>query len=207
MSSHAETKVYDEDLEAQAVEEAIANADDSFTAAPSLLNSADPHALLLQVDGPDLSKYQVKESVYVGMSVPVALRATSVVPLHVTTPGSVVEYSIETKNYDISISVVAEREEGVTIVRVSLSLIGFQFTSCHPLELPTSVPTLTGNHCHANSQFPTRHIYYRKNPELTRTFPLSLENFWWGMFHAYSSSNSTIPTVCFAKSLLATGSP
>jgi hypothetical protein len=106
--------------EAKAVEDAIANADNSFTPTPSLLNAADPNALLQQVDGPDLSNYEVKESVYVGMSVPVALRAVSEVPIHVTAPGSIVEYTIETKHYDICFGVLAEREEGVTIVKVSL---------------------------------------------------------------------------------------
>jgi hypothetical protein len=108
--------------EAKAVEDAIANADNSFTPTPSLLNAADPNALLQQVDGPDLSNYEVKESVYVGMSVPIALRAVSEVPIHVTAPGSIVEYTIETKHYDISFGVLAEREEGVTIVKVSLDL-------------------------------------------------------------------------------------
>ncbi len=107
------------ELEAKAVAEATANADDSFTPSPSLLNASSPQALLQQVDGPSLSGYEAKESVYVGKSVPIALRGKMEVPIHFTAPGSIVEYSIESKGYDISFSVVAEREEGITIVKVS----------------------------------------------------------------------------------------
>ena len=107
------------ELEAKAVAEATATADESFTPSPSLLNASSPQALLQQVDGPSLSGYEAKESVYVGKSVPIALRAKMEVPIHVTAPGSIVEYAIESKGYDISFSVVAEREEGITVVKVS----------------------------------------------------------------------------------------
>jgi hypothetical protein len=107
------------ELEAKAVAEATATADDSFTPSPSLLNASSPEALLHQVDGPSLSGYEAKESVYVGKSVPVAVRAKMEVPIHVTAPGSIIEYSIESKGYDINFAVVAEREEGTTVVKVS----------------------------------------------------------------------------------------
>ena len=106
------------ELEAKAVAEATATADESFTPSPSLLNASSPQALLQQVDGPSLSGYEAKESVYVGKSVPIVLRGKMEVPIHVTAPGSIVEYSIESKGYDISFGVVAEREEGVTLVKV-----------------------------------------------------------------------------------------
>lgn len=106
------------ELEAKAVAEATATADESFTPSPSLLNASSPEALLQQVDGPSLSGYEAKESVYVGKSVPVALRAKLEVPIHVTAPGSIVEYKIESKGYDVNFGVVAEREEGVTVVKV-----------------------------------------------------------------------------------------
>jgi hypothetical protein len=106
------------ELEAKAVAEATASVDESFTPSPALLNASSPHALLQQVDGPSLSGYEAKESVYVGKSVPVALRSKMEVPIHVTAPGSIVEYSIESKSYDICFSVMAEREEGTTIVKV-----------------------------------------------------------------------------------------
>lgn len=142
--SSTEGSTYQVELEVKAVEDAIANADNKFTPTPSLLNSVDPNALLQQVDGPDLTNYEVKESVYVGMSVPVALRAISEVPIHVTAPGSIVEYSVETKNYDILFGVLAEREEGVTIVkvRVSWSLLLYYLLVCRTCDRKNIVHSL-----------------------------------------------------------------
>lgn len=108
------------ELEAKAVQEATATADESFTPSPSLLNASSPEALLQQVDGPSLKGYEAKESVYVGKSVPVAVRSKLQFPIHVTAPGSIVEYTVESKGYDIGFSIIAEREEGVTIVKVCM---------------------------------------------------------------------------------------
>lgn len=108
------------ELEAMAVAQATATADDSFVPSPSLLNASSADALLKQVDGPSLKDYEGKESVYVGRSVPVAVRSKITVPIHVTAPGSVIEYAVESKMYDIGFGITAEREEGVTIVKVRL---------------------------------------------------------------------------------------
>ena len=110
-----------EALEAKAVAEATATADAAFTPSPSLLNATTPAPLLKQVDGPSLENYEAKESVYVGRSVPLAAGGTLKVPISVTTPGSVVEYVVENKMYDFGFGITAEREEGVTLVKV-----GFQ---------------------------------------------------------------------------------
>jgi hypothetical protein len=83
-----------------------------------LLNASSPAALLQQIDGPSLETYEGKQSVYVGRSVPVATGAKLIVPIQVTTPGSVVEYTVETKNYDLAFGITAEREEGITVVKV-----------------------------------------------------------------------------------------
>ena len=105
-------------LEAKAVAEATATADAAFIPSPSLLNAATPAPLLKQVDGPSLQSYEGKESVYVGRSVPVAAGGVLKVPIQVTTPGSVVEYAVENKSHDFAFGITAEREEGVTIVKV-----------------------------------------------------------------------------------------
>lgn len=107
------------DLEAKAVAEAKASADASFRPSPSLLNAASAEALMSQVDGPSLNTYEGKESVYVGRSVPVAAGGKLEVPIQVTSPGSVVEYFIEVKTLDLAVTITAERDEGVTIVKVS----------------------------------------------------------------------------------------
>jgi len=103
--------------EARAIAEATASADASYVPTPSLLNAATPEPLLLQVDGPSLLEYSAAESVYVARNVPVPLRGKFDVPIHVSAGGSVVEYAIETLNYDICFGITAEREEGLTVVK------------------------------------------------------------------------------------------
>lgn len=105
------------DLEARAIAQAMQSADASYVPSPSLLASDDAEPLLAQVDGPSLSDFSAKPSVYQAKSVPVALRAKFEVPIHVTAGGSIVEYEISSENYDISFAVTAEREEGVTNVK------------------------------------------------------------------------------------------
>lgn len=104
-------------LEAKAVAEATATADAAFQPSPSLLNASTASAVMAQIDGPSLKQYEGKESIYVGRSVPVAAGGELTVPIQVTTPGSVVEYAVENKQYDIGFSITAEREEGITIVK------------------------------------------------------------------------------------------
>lgn len=116
-------------LEAKAVAEATATADAAFIPSPSLLNATTPGPLLKQVDGPSLQSYEGKESVYVGRSVPVSAGGILKVPIQVTTPGSVVEYAVENKSHDFAFGITAEREEGITVVKVRL----FQF-------IPDAIP-------------------------------------------------------------------
>jgi hypothetical protein len=79
-----------------------------------------------QVDGPSLADYDGQPSIFVGKSVPIKLRTTLEVPINVTAPGSIVEYSIETQSYDIIFGIAAEREEGITVVKVCyISMGGF----------------------------------------------------------------------------------
>jgi hypothetical protein len=111
-----------EDLEARAVDKAKATADAAFRPSPSILNAQSASALLASVDGPSLDTYQNKESIYVGRSVPVAAGTKLLVPIQIMTPGSVVEYAIELKAYDLSFGITAEREEGTTTVKVCIEL-------------------------------------------------------------------------------------
>jgi hypothetical protein len=112
-----------EELEARAIARAMQSADSAYVPSPSLLASDDPHALLSQVDGPNLIENNIavsQPSVYQAKSVPVALRAKFEVPIHVTAGGSVVQFEISTEEYDIAFGVTAEREEGITIVKESM---------------------------------------------------------------------------------------
>lgn len=107
-----------EDMEARAVDKAKATADAAFRPSPSVLNAQSAEALLSSVDGPSLETYQNKESVYVGRSVPVGAGAKIQVPIEVTAPGSVVEYAVELKAYDLAFEIMAEREDETTVVKV-----------------------------------------------------------------------------------------
>jgi hypothetical protein len=112
-----------EEIEAQAVDKAKVTADAAFRPSPSILNAQSAAVLLQQVDGPSLATYDAKESIYVGRSLPVPAGGHLQVPIQVTTPGSIVQYSVELKSHDIEFGIIAEREEGVTIVKVREEMI------------------------------------------------------------------------------------
>ena len=105
-------------LEAKAVDKAKATADAAFKPSMSVLNAKTADALISLVDGPQVGTYDAKESVYVGRSVPLGAGKSLTVPIQVSVPGSVVDYSIEISNYDVGLAIDAERDEGVTIVKV-----------------------------------------------------------------------------------------
>lgn len=105
-------------LEALAVDKAKATADAAFKPSAAVLNAKTADALLALVDGPHIDTYDGKESVYVGRSIPLAAGKILVVPIQVSVPGSVVDYSIEVPNHDVGLSIEAERDEGITVVKV-----------------------------------------------------------------------------------------
>ena len=106
-------------LEAKAVAEATATADAQYVPSVTLMNSNDPRSILRQVDGlSDLADYEEKESIYVGRSVPITAGGALEIPIQVATPGSVVEYAVENKQYDFGFSITAERDDSVTLVKV-----------------------------------------------------------------------------------------
>lgn len=109
-----------DDKEAKALAEATAKQDEDFTPSLSLLNADSPDALMQQVDGyVSLDSYKTDENVFSGKRIPVAAKKKLQVPINVIAPGSVVEYTIQSKEYDIAFSVSAKREEGTTVVKVS----------------------------------------------------------------------------------------
>ena len=110
-------------LEAKAVDKAKATADAAFKPSVSVLNAKTADALISLVDGPEVGTYDAKESVYVGRSIPVGAGKSLSVPIQVLVPGSVVDYSVELSNYDVGLAIDAERDEGVTIVKVRRSTL------------------------------------------------------------------------------------
>ena len=124
-------------IEAQAVDKAKATADAAYRPSPAAFNAPSPAVLLQQVDGPSLKTYDSQESVFVGRSLPVPAGDSVQVPIQVTTPGSLVEYSVELKSHDIVFSITVERDEGVTIVKVrsmELSLLLVLTSLTHSLS-------------------------------------------------------------------------
>ena len=109
-----------EEMEAQAVDKAKATADSSFRPSNSVMNATTAAPLLAAVDGPSLATYEGKESVYVGRMVPVSAGGKLELPIHVGTPGSVVEYAVEVAYYDVDLAIQADREDGITIVKVRM---------------------------------------------------------------------------------------
>jgi hypothetical protein len=110
-------------FEAKAIDKAKATADAAFKPSLSVLNATSAEPLLKLVDGPDVKTYDAKESIYVGRSIPVQAGKTITVPIQVAVPGSVVDYTIELANHDIGLAIDAEREEGITIVKVCVSYV------------------------------------------------------------------------------------
>merc|ERR1712238_595990 len=100
----------------QAIENATALADASYSPPQSLLNSPSPHPLIWSVDGVSLRNYNRTPSIFTARAVPVPLRGKLKIPIHITAGGSLVEYTVESKDFDVSFGIVAEREEGSTVV-------------------------------------------------------------------------------------------
>ena len=109
--------------EARAIAQATKSADASYKPPASLLNSASPYPLIRSVDGMSLKKYNSTPAVYLAKKLPIPLRGKINVPIPISIGGSVVEYTVECEDYDISFGVIAEREEGVTVVAVSVNII------------------------------------------------------------------------------------
>jgi len=104
--------------EAQAISIATKAADENYQPSQSLLSSSSPYPLIRSVDGISLKTYNSEPSRFSAKDVMVPLRGNLNVPIHVTASGSVVDYVVECKDFDIGFGVIAEREEGVTVVKV-----------------------------------------------------------------------------------------
>jgi len=104
------------EAEAKAIADATASANASYTPSTVLLSNPSPSALIESVDGISISEYNQSPSLFTAHSVPIALRATLDVPIVITNGGSVVEYTVESENYDINFGIKAEREDETTVV-------------------------------------------------------------------------------------------
>eukprot|EP00557_Chaetoceros_sp_GSL56_P003140 CAMPEP_0176494158 /NCGR_PEP_ID=MMETSP0200_2-20121128/9935_1 /TAXON_ID=947934 /ORGANISM="Chaetoceros sp., Strain GSL56" /LENGTH=326 /DNA_ID=CAMNT_0017891873 /DNA_START=132 /DNA_END=1112 /DNA_ORIENTATION=- len=112
-----EEKSNGSDSETEAIALATKAADESYVPSQSLMSSSSPYPLIRSVDGISLKKYNPDPSRFSAKDVIVPLRGKLNVPIHVTVSGSIVDYTVESKDFDIGFGVVAEREEGVTVVK------------------------------------------------------------------------------------------
>lgn len=108
--------VLDEE-ELKAISEATASADASYAPSQSLLSSNSPYPLIRNVDGLSLRRFNPHPSKFFAKDVIIPLRGKLNVPVHVTTSGSIVDYTIQSKDFDIGFGVSAEREDGITVVK------------------------------------------------------------------------------------------
>ncbi len=107
-----------EEAEAAAIAEATKAAYENYKPSQSLLKNSSPYPLIRAVDGLSLKEYNAEPSVFAAKNVSIPLRGKFSVPIHVTSSGSVVDYTVESQKYDIGFGIVAEREEGTTVVKV-----------------------------------------------------------------------------------------
>jgi len=148
------------EAEAKAIADATASANASYTPSNALLSNPSPSALVESVDGICISEYNQSPSLFTAHSVPVALRATLDVPIIITNGGSVVEYTVESENYDINFGIKAEREEETTVVN-ALTRVDTHLESVTGKFLVGTVPcALIFTFCNEFSWFREKKITY-----------------------------------------------
>ena len=108
--------------EAEAISIATKAADENYQPSQSNLASSSPYPLIRSVDGIALKTYNTEPSRFSAKDVVIPLRGNLNVPIHVTTSGSIVDYTVECKDFDVGFGVIAEREEGVTVVKVCVEV-------------------------------------------------------------------------------------
>lgn len=91
--------VDDSDVEAVAL--ATKTADENYLPSQSLMSSSSPYPLIRSVDGISLKRYNPSPSRFSAKDVIVPLRGELNIPIHVVTSGSIVDYSVQSKYFDI----------------------------------------------------------------------------------------------------------
>jgi len=104
------------EAEAKAIADATVSANASYIPSNALMSNPSPAALIESVDGISMSEYNQLPSLFMARSVPIALRATLDVPIIITNGGSIVEYTVESEDYDITFGIKAKRDDETTIV-------------------------------------------------------------------------------------------
>lgn len=129
----------------EAVNKAIVASDVSYKPPQTVLDSKSLGPLLAQVDGPSLFKYNGEEAVYSGRSTKIYGGSTLDIPIRVSAPGSIVEYTIEKKSYDFGLGIVAKLEQGgTTVVKPMQPFDGKDVVADRPIQKTQSDQILVG---------------------------------------------------------------
>jgi hypothetical protein len=90
----------------------------SYQPPDTVLDSLALEPILEQVDGPSMYEYEGREATYTGRSCKVYGQSSLDVPIRISAPGSIVEYTIEQKSYDFGLGITAKLDQGgVTTVK------------------------------------------------------------------------------------------
>lgn len=109
----------------KALQDAIQASDENYKPPRTVLDAPTVFPLLEQVDGPNLYQYDETEKTYSGRAVKVMAESSLDIPIRVSTPGSIVEYTIEKKSYDFNLGITAKLDQGGTaVVKASLASKG-----------------------------------------------------------------------------------
>jgi len=148
------------EAEVKAIADATASANASYIPSNALMSNPSPSALIESVDGISISEYNQSPSLFTAHSVPIALRATLDVPIVITNGGSVVEYTVESEDYDINFGIKAEREEETTVVN-TLTRVDSHLESVTGKFLVGTVPcALIFTFCNEYSWFREKKVTY-----------------------------------------------
>jgi len=163
----------------EAVNKAIAASDDNYKPPQTVLDSRSLNPLLEQVDGPSLAKYDGKESTYSGRSTKVYGGSTLDIPIRVSAPGSIVEYTIEKKSYDFGLGIIAKLDQGGTTVVKALSPFdGKDVVADRPRQKTQSDQVLVGAGsvpCTLNFKFENKFSWITEVSYKIRVIPPSTE--------------------------------
>jgi hypothetical protein len=163
----------------EAVNKAIAASDDNYIPPKSVLDSKSPSPLLEQVDGPSLLKYEKKDATYSGRSTKIYGGSTLDVPIRVSAPGSIVEYTIEKKSYDFGLGIVAKLDQGgTTVVKPTALFDGTDVVADRPRQKSQSDQVLVGAGsvpCTLNFKFENKFSWITEVSYKIRVIPPSTE--------------------------------
>jgi len=163
----------------EAVNKAIIASDDSYVPPKTVLDSKSLGPLLEQVDGPSLLNYENKEATYTGRSTKIYGGSALDVPIRVSAPGSVVEYTIEKKSYDFGLGIVAKLDQGgTTVVKPMAPFDGKDVVADRPTQKTQSDQVLVGAGsvpCTLNFKFENKFSWITEVSYKIRVIPPSAE--------------------------------